>query len=142
MGDGGARRRTIRWVFHRSKRRPQRDRLNRRKRPSVQGPPGDTLLRGSERDSRPGDALARARSGWGGGEGGGVWDLGFPTRDRPPKLARATGGARFAAVPADDEALRLRFSIVVCTYNGGRTISSCLRNLMSLDYPDYEVIVV
>src|SRR5205085_10184984 len=30
----------------------------------------------------------------------------------------------------------------VCTYNGGRTLDQCLRSLLDLDYPDYEVIVV
>ena len=33
-------------------------------------------------------------------------------------------------------------SVVVCTYNGGRTLDQCLRSLGALDYPDYEVIVV
>src|SRR5262249_4968498 len=35
-----------------------------------------------------------------------------------------------------------RVSVVVCTYNGGRTLDQCLRSLLALDYPDYEVIVV
>jgi GT2 family glycosyltransferase len=32
--------------------------------------------------------------------------------------------------------------VVVCSYNGGRTLDQCLRSLLALDYPDYEVIVV
>jgi GT2 family glycosyltransferase len=32
--------------------------------------------------------------------------------------------------------------VIVCTYNGGRTLDQCLRSLAALDYPDYEVIVV
>jgi GT2 family glycosyltransferase len=35
-----------------------------------------------------------------------------------------------------------RVSVVVCTYNGGRTLEQCLRSLQALDYPNYEVIVV
>ena len=35
-----------------------------------------------------------------------------------------------------------RVSVVVCSYNGGRTLDQCLRSLRDLDYPDYEVIVV
>src|SRR5205807_1117254 len=35
-----------------------------------------------------------------------------------------------------------RVSVVVCTYNGARTIRDCLDGLSRLDYPDYEVIVV
>ena len=35
-----------------------------------------------------------------------------------------------------------RVSVVVCTYNGARTLPSCLDGLRELEYPDYEVIVV
>jgi GT2 family glycosyltransferase len=35
-----------------------------------------------------------------------------------------------------------RVSVVVCSYNGGRTLEQCLRSLLALDYPDYEVILV
>jgi hypothetical protein len=35
-----------------------------------------------------------------------------------------------------------RVSVVVCSYNGGRTLEQCLRSLRGLHYPDYEVIVV
>src|SRR5207253_10093847 len=35
-----------------------------------------------------------------------------------------------------------RISVVVCSYNGARTIRSCLEGLLELEYPDYEVIVV
>jgi len=33
-------------------------------------------------------------------------------------------------------------SVIVCTYNGARTLEQCLRSLCALDYPNYEVIVV
>ncbi len=33
-------------------------------------------------------------------------------------------------------------SVVVCTYNGGRTLPECLGALRRVDYPNYEVIVV
>ena len=35
-----------------------------------------------------------------------------------------------------------KFSVIVCTYNGSRTIRDTLDNLAKLDYPNYEVIVV
>src|SRR2546430_5882272 len=35
-----------------------------------------------------------------------------------------------------------RVSVVVCTYNGRRTIRDCLEGLSRLAYPNYEVIVV
>jgi len=34
------------------------------------------------------------------------------------------------------------FSVVVCTYNGGHRMRTCLWALQELDYPNYEVIVV
>ena len=35
-----------------------------------------------------------------------------------------------------------KVSVVVCVYNGERTMDSCLASLEKLNYPDYEVIVV
>jgi GT2 family glycosyltransferase len=35
-----------------------------------------------------------------------------------------------------------RVSVVVCSYNGGRTLEQCLQSLRALQYPDYEIIVV
>ena len=35
-----------------------------------------------------------------------------------------------------------RISVVVCSYNGARTMRDCLDGLKRLDYPDFEVIVV
>jgi GT2 family glycosyltransferase len=32
--------------------------------------------------------------------------------------------------------------VIVCTYNGSKTIRDCMEGLLSLDYPDFEVIVV
>src|SRR5262245_37983255 len=48
----------------------------------------------------------------------------------------------FARSPAELLPRTPRVSVVVCTYNGGRTLDQCLRSLGALDYPDYEVIVV
>ena len=35
-----------------------------------------------------------------------------------------------------------KVSVVVCSYNGARTLNECLESLMRLNYPDYEVILV
>src|SRR5207249_10660834 len=51
-------------------------------------------------------------------------------------------GEAFAEAPFAPGLPWPRVSVVVCTYNGARTIRDCLDGLSRLDYPDYEVIVV
>jgi len=70
------------------------------------------------------------------------WAFGITAADRRPKPAYKT----LAAIPnGNTEALLAehpRVSVVVCSYNGGRTLAQCLESLGSLRYPDYEVILV
>src|SRR3989449_3356995 len=70
------------------------------------------------------------------------WDFGITRRDRSPKPALRTVRDAFADVPFAPTLPWPRVSVIVCTYNGSRTISECLDALTRLDYPDYEVIVV
>jgi GT2 family glycosyltransferase len=71
------------------------------------------------------------------------WDFGLVTRDRRPKLALQSVSNRLAEVPfAVDQAKWPKVSVVVCSYNGSRTIAETLAALENLAYPDYEVIVV
>jgi cellulose synthase/poly-beta-1,6-N-acetylglucosamine synthase-like glycosyltransferase len=70
------------------------------------------------------------------------WAFGITRADRSAKTSYDTLGGLFsrplpALLPA-----RPPVSVVVCTYNGGRTLEQCLRSLRRLDYPQYEVIVV
>ena len=70
------------------------------------------------------------------------WDFGITGRDRSSKPAlgavrRAFAEAPFGAVPHWP-----RISVVVCSYNGARTIGECVEALSKLDYPDYEVVIV
>lgn len=71
------------------------------------------------------------------------WAFGLTHRDRSPKASyhalgevyRAEGlAAQLGEVP--------RVSVVVCSYNGGRTLDACLRSLLAVDYPDFEAILV
>ena len=71
------------------------------------------------------------------------WSFGLTDPQRRPKLAldavtRIFGaslyGLRRTPWP--------RVSVVVCSYNGGATLEQCLRSLVHLTYPDYEVIVI
>jgi GT2 family glycosyltransferase len=70
------------------------------------------------------------------------WDFGLTRRDRSQKPALAAVGKAFADVPIPADLPWPRFSVVVCSYNGERTIADCLEGLLELQYPDFEVIVV
>src|SRR5438874_2748739 len=70
------------------------------------------------------------------------WLFGLTRVDRSPKPALAAVGEAFAEAPFAPGLPWPRVSVVVCTYNGARTIRDCLDGLSRLDYPDYEVIVV
>jgi GT2 family glycosyltransferase len=70
------------------------------------------------------------------------WAFGITRRDRSAK-----GSLHALRLVNDNSSPELlattpRVSVVVCTYNGGRTLRQCLESLEILDYPDYEVIVV
>jgi glycosyltransferase involved in cell wall biosynthesis len=32
--------------------------------------------------------------------------------------------------------------VIVCSYNGGKTLRDCLDSLDELNYPDYEIVLV
>lgn len=74
------------------------------------------------------------------------WAFGIVTHERKPKKAFYTLQEKLGR---DDSALpHLRLpkapfvSVIVCSYNGGRTLAACLESLGKLNYPDYEVILV
>jgi GT2 family glycosyltransferase len=70
------------------------------------------------------------------------WAFGLVDRDRQPKAAFAAvaGSYRETLPPALPHYPRV--SVVVCAYNAERTMEACLASLETLNYPDYEVIVV
>ena len=70
------------------------------------------------------------------------WDFGLTSRDRQPKLALAAVRNAFAEVPFPPDRPSPRISVVICSYNGQRTIRDCLEGLRNVDYPNFEVIVV
>jgi GT2 family glycosyltransferase len=70
------------------------------------------------------------------------WDFGLTRRDRQPKPALAAVRHAYSEVPFALGKEWPRVSVVVCTYNGKRTLQDCLRGLLKLEYPNYEVIVV
>jgi GT2 family glycosyltransferase len=70
------------------------------------------------------------------------WAFGITYADRSPKASYHALRDAYENRPAELLQAPPRVSVVVCTYNGGRTLAQCLRSLQNLDYPDYEVIVV
>ena len=76
------------------------------------------------------------------GQGVGDWAFGLTREDRSPKPALAAVREAIAEVPLPPHLPWPRVSVVVCTYNGSRTIRDCLDGASRLAYPDYEVIVV
>jgi GT2 family glycosyltransferase len=70
------------------------------------------------------------------------WAFGLTTRLRQPKEAYYAVQRQFRVAP-DFPLLRYPMvSVVVASYNGGRTLGTCLESLRHLNYPRYEVILV
>ena len=74
------------------------------------------------------------------------WAFGLVTRDRQPKksfqvLQDKLGGAN-GALPHPAPAQSPFVSVIVCSYNGGKTLAACLESLGQINYPNYEVILV
>ena len=70
------------------------------------------------------------------------WDFGLTDRARRAKPALTAVRNAFAEVPFPEDMPWPRISVVVCSYNGERTIHHTLEALGRLEYPDFEVIVV
>ena len=70
------------------------------------------------------------------------WGFGLTDRDRQPKPALEAVRQAFADVPFRPHGAWPSISVVVCSYNGARTIRDCLESLRRLEYPNFEVIVV
>jgi len=70
------------------------------------------------------------------------WAFGITDLDRNPKPAAHVVRKAFHETPFAPAADWPKISVVVCSYNGARTLRQCLDALVSLDYPNYEVILV
>jgi GT2 family glycosyltransferase len=69
------------------------------------------------------------------------WEFGLTDRQRRPKPALQAVRTAYLQAPFPKESWP-RISVVVCTYNGRRTIRDCLEGLARLEYPNFEVIVI
>jgi GT2 family glycosyltransferase len=70
------------------------------------------------------------------------WAFGLTRRDRTPKPALRAVARALRAAPFGAQASWPRVSVIVCSRDGAATIGDCLEGVTSLDYPDYEAIVV
>ena len=70
------------------------------------------------------------------------WAFGLVDRKRHKKPAFAAIKEYYDAPLPPALPAYPKVSVVVCVYNGERTIDSCLASLEKLNYPDYEVVVV
>jgi O-antigen biosynthesis protein len=70
------------------------------------------------------------------------WDFGLTDRQRRPKPALLAARRALEDLPVAKNRSWPRVSVVVCSYNGARTIRQCLESFLFLEYPDFEVIVV
>jgi glycosyltransferase involved in cell wall biosynthesis len=74
------------------------------------------------------------------------WAFGLTTRERKPKKALSTVKTLFDDSESMTHKVTLprypKVSVIVCSYNGAKTLDRCLESLKHLEYPDYEVILV
>jgi GT2 family glycosyltransferase len=70
------------------------------------------------------------------------WAFGLTDRQRRPKPAYAALAEVIKRPLTAQLTHTPRVSVVVCSYNGGLTLTQCLESLLRLDYPDYEVLVI
>src|SRR5579859_861976 len=79
---------------------------------------------------------------WRGGRQIEDWKMGLTTRDRQRKDSFRAVQKMFRLAPYFPLERHPRVSIVVATYQGGRTLKACLDSLERLNYSDFEVILV
>jgi O-antigen biosynthesis protein len=74
------------------------------------------------------------------------WAFGLVTRDRQPKKAYHALQKYLDGESSMTERVKLdrypRVSVIVCSYNGGKTLGDCLRSLDEVTYPDFEIVLV
>jgi len=74
------------------------------------------------------------------------WAFGVTTVARHPKQATEMLAALLPPLRRAGQGVRLRrmprFSIIICTFNGSRTLRAALDSVQALPYADYEVVLV
>ncbi len=70
------------------------------------------------------------------------WNFGLTTRAREVKPALTSINRAYSDIPFPADQTWPMVSVVVCTYNGSRTLQDTLAGLKQLEYPNFEVIIV
>jgi glycosyltransferase involved in cell wall biosynthesis len=70
------------------------------------------------------------------------WFMGLTTHERQRKDSFFAVQKAFRAAPYFPLSHSPKVSVVVASYNGGRTLKVCLDSLVRLNYPNYEIILV
>ncbi|HSU85548.1 MAG TPA: glycosyltransferase [Chthoniobacterales bacterium] len=74
------------------------------------------------------------------------WSFGLVRRDRSPKKSffalQKKLGQDDASLPHRDLPRTPFVSVIVCSYNGAKTLAECLESLGRINYPSYEAILV
>ncbi len=70
------------------------------------------------------------------------WAFGLTTKDRQRKPAFEVVQRQFQTAPYYPLPYQPKVSVVVASYNGARTLKTCLESLAHLNYSNYEVILV
>jgi GT2 family glycosyltransferase len=70
------------------------------------------------------------------------WQFGLTDRDRVPRPALARLSAAFGSAPVELGGRPPRISVLICTYNGARTLEETCAAVARLEYPNFETIVV
>lgn len=70
------------------------------------------------------------------------WYFGLTTRDRKPRPSFHAVAEQYKRAPYFPLPQYPKVSVVVASYNGGRTLPACLDSLTHLNYPNYEIVLV
>jgi cellulose synthase/poly-beta-1,6-N-acetylglucosamine synthase-like glycosyltransferase len=70
------------------------------------------------------------------------WAFGVVDAERRPKPSFAAVQRQYSAPLPPPLEQAPRVSVVICAYNAERTMDACLTSLRTLNYPDYEIVVV
>lgn len=70
------------------------------------------------------------------------WEFGLTRKDRSPKPSLEKVKESFQKHPFPQEYRWPMISVILCSYNGEKTISQALDALTNLNYPNYELLVI